>query len=670
MSSCGSYSYSYSHGSCAPSSHASSYCQQAYQSYECQKDSYSCHYTQSHYDCHQPPPPVTVLTLANEFAENMGVGVQGDVGCDTDPTTAQLASWSALTPNLATTDGVYDLGIVSDATAVLGAADVDTINVNSGNTNTLVVGDGDIDTLNVGSGDHNVLFAGNGDIDSLSVGTGDQNVLWAGNGDMDTLVVGTGNDNDLHVGNGDGSNLLVGTGDNNCIDIGDGSFNFLTVGTGASNLLTAGDGDWNTLSVGTGDNNELIVGDGANNMLTAGSGDPNATSDHNSLIAGNGDGDQLVFGTGDYNFLHAGNGAGDQLSLGSGEMNALIAGNGAGDTLHLGTGDGNILAVGDGAGDTIGFDSGNSNVLLDGNGLNDTLFVGSGDGNVAVIGNGDGDQAFGNLGNNNSYLTGAGNDLVHMGTGDHNFVYVDNHTETSDPQDPFHLTTTDSLAQNLFADGGNDTFAIQGAQINTSHYCGSYSFGNCYSQAVSFHCGTQSYGCDSHGNVTPLGTTVMSAGTHVVTDPVTGVQTTVVGHEQYWVDGAFGNAVITDFNSANDKIMVGGVWDGSNSTLASLGPIHTQYITSAYDPAGQAAGQDLLITFGSNAATQGSITLIDFLPQDTGGTGGAEQFNNVTFNNPAAAESTLAHVFDFSQADNQAVTNHVASLAAANLILH
>ena len=108
---------------------------------------------------------------------------------------------------------------------------------------------------------------------------------------------------------------------------------------------------------------------------------------------------------------------------------------------------------------------------------------------------------------------------------------------------------------------------------------------------------------------------------------------------------------------------------GANSTLSSLGPIHTQYIHSAYDTA-NTGNVDLLITFGSNSATQGSITLIDFLPQDTGGAGGAEQFNNVTFNNPVAAESTLAHVFDFSQADNQAVTNQVASLAAANLILH
>jgi len=417
------------------------------------------------------------------------------------------------------------------------------------------------------------------------------------------------------------------------------------------------------LMMGTGDNNLLSVGDGANNQLSV-----FTAGDHNTLAAGNGDGDMLFVGSGDYNFLHSGNGAADQITFGTGDMNALIAGNGASDFVHLGTGDGNILAVGDGAGDTLGFDSGSSNILLDGNGLNDTLNVGSGDGNVAIIGNGNGDQAWGAEGNNNSYLTGAGNDLVHTGGGN-DFVYVDNHTETSDPNDPYHLTSTDSLAQNLYADAGNDTFAIQGAVINTSHSCGSYSFGNCYSQAVTFQCGSQSYGCDSNGNVTPLGTTVMTGG-HFVDNP-DGTQTYVTGVEKYWVDGAFGNAVITDFNSANgDRVMVGGVWDGTNSTLASLGPIHTQYITSAYDPAGQAAGQDLLITFGSNSATQGSITLIDFLPQDTGGAHGAEQFNNVTFNNPVAAESTLAHIFDFSQADNQAVTNQVASLAAANLILH
>ena len=662
MSSCGSYSTSYSHGPCAPSSHASAQCQQAFQSFQCNQSSYSCHYTQTHYDCHQPTPPVTVLTLANEFAQSMGVGVQGTVGCDVHPGATQVAAWEALTPTLP--DGAYDLGAVNGTTAVLGAAAGDSLTVDAGDSNTLIVGDGDGDSLNVlGTGDHNVLFAGNGDGDSLLVSMGDQNVLYTGNGDGNNIIVGTGNDNDLHTGDGNGSFLLVGTGDHNCVDVGNGDGNTLEVGSGTSNGLIAGTGDGNTLMMGTGDNNLLSVGDGANNQLSV-----FTAGDHNTLAAGNGDGDMLFVGSGDYNFLHSGNGAADQITFGTGDMNALIAGNGASDFVHLGTGDGNILAVGDGAGDTLGFDSGSSNILLDGNGLNDTLNVGSGDGNVAIIGNGNGDQAWGAEGNNNSYLTGAGNDLVHTGGGN-DFVYVDNHTETSDPNDPYHLTSTDSLAQNLYADAGNDTFAIQGAVINTSHSCGSYSFGNCYSQAVTFQCGSQSYGCDSNGNVTPLGTTVMTGG-HFVDNP-DGTQTYVTGVEKYWVDGAFGNAVITDFNSANgDRVMVGGVWDGTNSTLASLGPIHTQYITSAYDPAGQAAGQDLLITFGSNSATQGSITLIDFLPQDTGGAHGAEQFNNVTFNNPVAAESTLAHIFDFSQADNQAVTNQVASLAAANLILH
>ncbi|HXS42175.1 MAG TPA: hypothetical protein VN766_18430 [Stellaceae bacterium] len=652
MSSCGSYSHSYSYsGICAPSSHASAQCQQEYQSYECHRDSLSCSY-KTHHDCHQPPPTVDVLTLANQLAAAMGAGVQGTLGCTVDPDPAVIA---ALTPT--DPDGLLSLGNVSDTTHVLGNADFNDIELGVGDGNTLVVGDGATDQININ--------------------TGDNNVLWAGNGAGDMLTVGTGDNNALHAGNGDGDWAIVFTGDNNCVTVGDGDGDVAAISSGNSNEVTAGSGANDFVGFDTGDNNLLTAGDGAGDQLMGGTGD------HNTLAAGNGDGDTLSIDTGDYNFLHAGNGAGDSAHIGDGDFNALIVGNGNGDVVIVEQGSNNVLAEGNGNGDILqlgdgGLTSnttmgqtggGDDNILLQGNGANDFIFLGGANfdsvtgghlgqsvnaGNVVIMGNGNGDQAWGSLGDHNSYLTGAGNDLVHTGGGQ-DFVYVDNHTETSDPQDPFHLTTTDSLAQNLFADGGNDTFAIQGAQINTSHYCGSYSVGNCYSNAVTFHCGTQSYGCDSNGDVTPLGTTVMTGGG---------------GVENYWVAGAFGNAVITDFNSANgDRVMVGGVWDGTNSTLSSLGPIHTQYIHSAYDTA-NTGNVDLLITFGSNSATQGSITLIDFLPQDTGGTGGAEQFNNVTFSNPVAAESTLAHIFDFSQADNQAVTNQVASLAAANLILH
>jgi hypothetical protein len=676
MSSCGSYSYSYSYrGPCAPSPHASAQCQQAYQSFDCHEQSLHCSYTQTHHDCHPQPPTVSVLTLANDLAASMGAGVQGDVGCDTDPTAAQLAVLQALAAG-ATTD--TSTAIDGDnQTVALAGGDGDVISIDSGDSNTFVVGNGAGDSINIDSGDANTLFAGNGDGDFLNLGTGDNNVLWAGDGDGDMLNVGTGNNNDLHAGNGDTDFVMVGTGDDNCVTVGDGTGSIAYVSSGNSNELSVGNGSGDFVVVDSGDNNMMTAGNGATDVLSVGTGD------HNTLAAGTGDGDSLSVDTGSYNFLHAGNGVGDVAHIGDGDYNALILGNGNNDQVVVEQGSHNVLAQGDGnhdilqlgdggltSGTTMGqTGGGDDNILLQGNGTNDFIFLGGANfdsvtgghlgttvnaGNVVVMGNGDGDQAWGSIGDNNSYLTGAGNDLVHTGGGQ-DFVYVDNHTETSDPNDPYHLTSTDSLAQNLFADGGNDTFAIQGAQIESSHYCGSYTVGNCYSNAISFHCGTQSYGCDSNGDVTPLGTTVMTGGG---------------GVENYWVAGAFGNAVITDFNSANgDRVMVGGVWDGSNSTLSSLGPIHTQYITSAYDPAGQAAGQDLLITFGSGA-TQGSITLIDFLPQDAGGAHGAEQFNNVTFSNPVAAESTLAHIFDFSQADNQAVTNQVASLAAANLILH
>jgi hypothetical protein len=676
MSSCGSYSHSFSYGICAPSPHAPAQCQDAYNSYECHKDSLSCSYVQTHHQgCHTPPVSVSVLTLAMQEAASIGAGVQGDVGCNVDPTAAQLAGWQALTPNYP--DGTVNLADGDNQTAVMANGDGDTINIDTGNGNTLVVGDGVGDQINVDTlGDGNILLAGNGDGDALSLGTGDGNILWAGNGAGDMLMVGTGDNNDLHVGNGVGDQVIVFTGDDNCLTAGNGDGALVGVGTGTSNDIAAGNGIGDGLAVGTGDNNRMVAGDGATDMLSVGTGD------HNTLIAGNGDGDTLTVNTGDYNFLHAGNGAGDMVHVGDGDFNALLAGNGANDQVIVEQGNNNILAVGDGDGSVLQLGDGglttgsttgstgggDDNILLQGNGNGDYVFLGGANfdslngahlgltansGNVIVMGNGANDQAWGSIGDNNAYLTGSGNDLVHTGGGS-DFVYVDNHTETSDPNDPYHLTTTDSLAQNLFADGGSDTFAIQGAVINTSHQCGGYSFGNCYTNAVSFHCGTQSYGCDSNGNVTPLGTTVMTGGG---------------GVEKYWIDGSFGNAIVTDFNSANgDRVLVGGVWDGTSSTLSSLGTVHTQYIHSAYDTA-NTGNVDLLITFTSGA-TQGSITLIDFLPQDTGGAGGAEQFNNVTFTNAAAAESTLAHIFDFSQTDNQAVTDHVASLAASNLILH
>jgi hypothetical protein len=346
------------------------------------------------------------------------------------------------------------------------------------------------------------------------------------------------------------------------------------------------------------------------------------------LHAGAGDGDTCTVASGDYNLLTAGNGAGDNLLVENGNFNVLVSGDGAGDTVTVGAGDHNVLAVGDGAGDVVQVTSGNNNTLLDGNGANDTVLVGGAVGTVGtgvnagnsiVMGNGDGDQAWGSLGDGNNYLTGAGNDLVHTGGGA-DFVYVDNHTEQSAAAaaDAFHLTTQDSLAQNLFADGGNDTFALQGALQGSP----------------------------------ALGTTVMTGGG---------------GVEKYWFANLWGNAVITDFNSAHgDRVMIGGVSDPS---IANLGTVQFQYIHSAYDTA-NSGNVDLLINFGSGSNVSQSITLINFQPQDTGGAGGTMQFNNVTFTDPVAAEAALSQIFDFALADSQAVTTQIASLAAQQLILH
>jgi hypothetical protein len=135
------------------------------------------------------------------------------------------------------------------------------------------------------------------------------------------------------------------------------------------------------------------------------------------------------------------------------------------------------------------------------------------------------------------------------------------------------------------------------------------------------------------------------------------------GDEKYWLTGLWGNAVITDFNSAHDTIMIGGV---SGSNISNLGSVHFQYVNSAYDSASTGtADLDLLITFGSSSNISQSITLLDYKAQDPSGL-----FNNLTVNNPNAAETTLAHIFDFSTADNQAVANEIAALNAQHLILH
>jgi hypothetical protein len=134
------------------------------------------------------------------------------------------------------------------------------------------------------------------------------------------------------------------------------------------------------------------------------------------------------------------------------------------------------------------------------------------------------------------------------------------------------------------------------------------------------------------------------------------------GIEKFWLANQWGNAVITDFNTAHgDRVMVGGV---SDPNIANLGSVHFQYVHSAYDTA-NTGNVDLLITFGGSSNHAQSITLIDYKPQDTG-----NLFNNVTLSNPVTVEATLAHIFDFNLTDNQAVTNQIASLASQHLILH
>ena len=591
---------------------------------------------------------VSVTTIAFHDATALGAGVQGDAGCTIDACGQPVPPDPTTLPVGDNTDALtVQLGVVSHTTTVLGDGVNDFLTATSGDSNVLVVGNGASDTVGigdlndssllsnnnilvagngasdfvyVGAGAHNQLFAGNGDGDVLFVGTGDNNALIAGDGAGDGLMVGTGNNNDLHAGNGAGDLVLLGTGDNNCLTAGNGDGDSIEVGTGNANELTAGNGIGDSLSVDTGDNNALHAGNGAQDYLAIGTGD------HNTLCVGDGNNDYCDAGTGDYNLLETGSGAGDTLILGTGNDNALIAGSGAGDRIIVGSGSDNLLAVGDGTGDLINLGFGNNNTILDGNGANDTILVGGqvgvvgagvDAGNTVVIGNGEGDQAWGSLGDGNNYLTGKGNDLVHTGGGA-DFILVHDHTETATPGDPFHLTSQDSLAQNLFADGGNDTFALDEGAVAS--------------------------GCHSGSSGTALGTTVMSGGG---------------GVEKYWLSGLWGGAVITDFNAAHgDRIMIGGAWDGN---LSSLGPIHFQYIHSAYDTS-HSGNVDLLISFGN--ASQQSIELLDYKSQDTG-----NLFNNVTYGNPAAAEVALAHIFDFSHADNQAVAAQVAALNAQHLIL-
>lgn len=668
---------SYSSKGCGTSA-AQQACYNEVQYYQCQS---SGSYTHCGSSGSGTVTPVSVVTAALQDATTLGAGVQGAVGCTVDANGQPVAPSLSTLPTGDNTDGlVLTLTGVSNSVNVLGSGIGDQINLDTGSGNTLVVGDGAGDQINVttggdsnilmvGNGDgdsvflnvgsNNEIFAGNGAGDTLFISQGDNNALIAGDGAGDTLMVGTGNNNDLYVGNGNGDLVFVGSGDNNCLTVGDGVGDSLAVGTGDSNALTAGIGVGDVLEVDTGDNNLLIAGNGAQDVLTIGTGD------HNTLLVGLGAGDELLVSAGNYNLLEAytSNGAGDILSVGTGDYNVLIGGTGAGDIISLGTGDHNVLAVDAGTGDLIEIGSGNYNTILDGNGANDIMLVGgnwdgtSGSigaginaGNDIVIGNGDGDQAWGSLGDGNAYLTGAGNDLVHTGGGA-DFVYVDNHTEQSAAamKDPFHLTTQDTEAQNLFADGGNDTFILQGTQQGCMQSCSTVSFNHCGSDVtVANAINWQSDLRQVDGDAPGLGTTVMTGGG---------------GVEKYWFSDLWGNAVITDFNSAHgDRIMIGGAYDGQ---LQNLGSVNFQYIHSAYDTA-NSGNVDLLITFGNSASNiSQSITLVDYKPQDTG-----NLFNNVTYTNPAQAEAALSHIFDFSQADNQAVTNEVASLAAQHLILH
>ena len=550
----------------------------------------------------------------------------------------------------------------------------DVLTVNNGDSNIMVAGNGAGDVLSiVGTGDNNQLFAGNGATDTLFVNTGDNNALIVGNGDADTIFVGTGNNNDLHAGSGATDTLLVLTGDNNCLTVGDGDGANLSVGTGGSNDLEAGKGNADILSIGSGDNNLLHAGNGTADNLGVGDGD------HNTMCVGSGADDRCEVGSGNYNLLTSGDGDGDFLILGTGNFDALIAGNGANDRITASVTDNGVFAIGNGANDLINIETlSNNNIILVGNGANDMILVGGNfngttasigggtlAGNSVVIGNGNGDQAWGSLGDGNNYMTGAGNDLVHTGGGA-DFVYEDNHTETATALDPFHLTSTDSLAQNLFADSGNDTFALQGTVQNSCYSYSTYTCGHTYQTAVTFQSECRQVGANDPG----LGTTVMTGHDANGNLGTGGVAAGTTGAEKFWMSGLWGSAVITDFNSAlGDRIMIGGV---SDPNISNLGAVHFQYINSAYDPASTGnANLDLLITFGAaQNAPQQSIELLDYKPQDTGGTGGTMQFNDVTYNNPQAAETALSQIFDFSLADNQAVTNHIAALAAQNLILH
>jgi hypothetical protein len=659
-----------SHCNSGTSSKAATACHNFVQSYQAHESCYSSSYSQSHHCGSSSSGTVNVVTVALQDAAKIGAGVQGDVGCTLDqcgqPHAPDLSSFHSLD----NTDGltVALTGINNGTTTVLGDGIADSVTIDSGdhnllavgngagdqvgigdladatavsNNNVLVAGGGDNDFLYVGQGDGNQLFVGNGNSDILLVNGGDSNALIAGDGAQDLLILGNGNNNDLHAGNGAGDQVVAGTGDNNCLTVGNGDGDFVTIGFGNSNELTAGNGLGDAVSVETGDNNLMTVGGGAADLLSVGTGD------HNTLAAANGAGDVLTLGTGNYNLLHAGDGAGDILTGGTGNFNALIAGNGAGDTVSGGIGDNDILATGNGAGDLITFARGDNNLILQGDGIGDQIQVGIGNNNAIVMGGGNGDVATGSLGDGNVYLTGAGNDLVHTGGGA-DVVYVDNHTEqsTAAMADPFHLTTQDSLAQNLFADGGNDLFIIDGLeqcgcqpkQVSSCHY------GTTYSTAVTW----QTALAQDYGDAPGLGTTVMTGGG---------------GAEKYWFDNQWGNSVITDYVAGRDKIMIGGVY---GSDISDLGSVKFQYIHSAYDTTHTGA-VDLLITFGSAANISQSITLIDF--KDTNASI-ASSFNNVTVSNDNASATLLSKIFDFSAADNQAVTNEIASLNAQHLILH
>ena len=321
-----------------------------------------------------------------------------------------------------------------------------------GNGNTYTGGDKQ-DTVNIKSGNYNTINggAGNDTLRSESL----FNIL---NGDDGSDILTANSDGNELNGGADGD-TIVANSDFNVIDAGDGANN-ITI-NGSSNTVTSGDdsdtvvvnGYENTVNTNAGDDN--ITLNGSQNYAFGGAGADSITSNlENNFIFGE-DGDDKIVLNSNYNEVEAGAGN-DNISVNGEEnfvqgqegndsitvsgLNNILWGGDDNDTITA-YGDNNTIAGenGDdiiatkGEGTCVFGDAGNDKVTI--NGRNNEVFGGDGDDTVTIAKFSQNNIVDGEAGNNKTIDYGRSSNItnseVQTVTGNEIRIELDGHTSIS-----------------------------------------------------------------------------------------------------------------------------------------------------------------------------------------------------------------------------------------------